>query len=65
MSEFYIKGKGYEIIPNVLNYVDFRFSNNAPGIIYYGKVEIAENELIKIQTLIQSFYNVSKKYIKR
>jgi len=46
-----------EIIPNALKYVDFRFSNNAPGTLYFGKVEIAENELIKIQTLIHGYYN--------
>ena len=49
-----------DLIPQKLFHIDFRFTNNAPGVLYYAKVEISESELIKIQALINKFYPLDK-----
>ena len=49
-----------DLIPQKLFHIDFRFANNAPGVLYYAKVEISESELIKIQNLINKYYSLDK-----
>ena len=46
-----------DIIPNCLSYIDFRFSNNLSGVLYYGQVDISEKGFNKIQYLINKNSN--------
>jgi len=36
-----------DLIPQNLNHIDFRFSNNAPGVLYFAKIKVTDHELEK------------------
>jgi len=39
-----------------LQYFDFRFSNNAPGTLYFGKIDISETGVKKFEDLVFNHY---------